>query len=77
MDNTTDDNSGKSGQSTDLSTFYRIELDAACDRLNAKRSDLEQLLGYIHANNVSRRRLSDMLKNAFSSLGQLRESETD
>ncbi len=77
MDNKTSDKSGKSGQSTDLGTFYRIELDAACDRLNAKRGDLEQLLGYIHANNVPRRRLSDMLKNAFSSLGQLRQSQTD
>ncbi len=76
MNNTTENKSGKSGQSTELSTLYKLELDAVCECLNADPKDLVQLLGYIHANQVPRRRVCGMLKSAVSSLDQLHENQT-
>jgi tetratricopeptide (TPR) repeat protein len=77
MNKTTDNNSDKPSQSTELSILYKLEFDAVCECLNADPKDLAHLLDYIHANQVPRRRISGMLKNAFSNLVQLRESQSD
>ena len=77
MNNTTENKSGKSGQFSELSTLYKLELDAICECLNTDSEELVQLLGYIHANQVPRRRVSGMLKSVVSSLDQLRDNQTD
>ena len=75
-DNTRDPDSDNLAQATELSTLYKFELDAVCVCLNKDSQDLLPLLGYIHANQLPRRRLAGMLKNAASKLDQLRERQT-
>jgi len=56
----------------DLGTAYKAELDAAEKNLRAERSDLEQLLVYIHDKQVPRQQVSGLLKQARSRLTKLR-----
>lgn len=55
-----------------LGTAYQAELDAAQIDLRAERSDLEQLLVYIHDKRTSRRQVQGLLKQAWSRLTALR-----
>ncbi|HQU16293.1 MAG: tetratricopeptide repeat protein [Gammaproteobacteria bacterium] len=56
---------------------YAATLHAACQNLPAHKSDLERLLGPIHAMQVSQLQVSGLLKQAWLRLEALRESHAD
>lgn len=62
---------------TGLDVAYGAELDAAQKDLSAERSDLEQLLAYIHEKQVSRPQVPRLLKQAYSRLTKLRGSRAE
>lgn len=62
------------GPLDELDAAYKTELDAACKKLHAERSDLAHLLSYIHGNQVSRQQVPVLLKKAYTRLKELREN---
>jgi tetratricopeptide (TPR) repeat protein len=64
------------GPLEELVAVYKTELDAVHKKLHAERSDLTQLLSYIHGNQVSRQQVPALLKQAYTRLKELREIRT-
>jgi tetratricopeptide (TPR) repeat protein len=64
------------GPLEDPDAVYKTELDAAHKTLHAERSDLAQLLCYIHGNRVSPRQVPVLLGQAYARLRELRENRT-